>query len=167
MFLNGRITTFSYEDKKMEKVENSYALVPKKELKCVWMTAGLLAYKLCKYGMQCERCPLDWELRNLSETPSLDSVAPQGRKNISAKEMVPPPSGGKGRLGEDFLTEDLSLIKTSGSLFYHPGHTWIKVEKVDEVRIGIDYFLGKIIGKVKVVVLPLSRKRCVQGEPLC
>ena len=151
----------------MEKVENTYALVPKKELKCVWMTAGLLAYKLCKYDMQCERCPLDWELRNLSETPSLDSAAPQGRKNISAKEMGPPPSWGKGRLEEDFLTEDRSLLKTSGSLFYHPGHTWIKVEKVDEVRIGLDYFLGKIIGKVKVVVLPLSRKRYVQGEPLC
>jgi acetyl-CoA synthetase len=53
------------------------------------------------------------------------------------------------------------------NLFYHPGHTWLKVEKADEVRIGIDYLLSKIIGNVKVVVLPLSGSRCFQGEKLC
>jgi glycine cleavage system H protein len=41
------------------------------------------------------------------------------------------------------------------------------VEKADEVRIGLDYFLGRMIGKVKVIVLPLSGRRCLQGENLC
>jgi acetyl-CoA synthetase len=54
-----------------------------------------------------------------------------------------------------------------GSLFYHPGHTWVKVEKADEVRIGLDYFLGKIIGKVKAIVLPLSGRKFAEGENLC
>ncbi len=61
--------------------EESYQLVPKKELKCVWMNAGLLSYKLCKYDLQCEKCPLDWELRNLSSTPSFDSTAFRKVKN--------------------------------------------------------------------------------------
>jgi len=64
-------------------------------------------------------------------------------------------------LGEEFA---LNIRK---SLFYHPGHTWVKVEKADEVRIGIDSFLGKMIGRVKVIVLPLSGGRCLQGENLC
>ncbi len=65
------------------------------------------------------------------------------------------------------MTEDLCRQSIHGSLFYHPGHTWVKVEKADEVRIGVDCFVGKIIGKVKVIVLPLSGRRCLQGETLC
>ena len=150
-----------------QKEESYYQLIPKKELKCVWMTAGLLSYKLCKYDLQCERCPLDWELRNLSSTPSFDSAAPQEVKHISSEETGPTPPLKKEGRGEEFLREDLSLLNIKESLFYHPGHTWIKVEKADEVRIGLDYFLGKMIGKVKVIVLPLSGRRCLQGENLC
>ncbi|MDO9349920.1 MAG: hypothetical protein Q7U55_01625, partial [Deltaproteobacteria bacterium] len=71
--------------------EESYQLIPKKELKCVWMTAGLLSYKLCKYDLQCEKCPLDWELRNLSSTPSFDSIASPEVKNRRPEETGPTP----------------------------------------------------------------------------
>ncbi|MGZ3591567.1 MAG: glycine cleavage system protein H [Thermodesulfobacteriota bacterium] len=151
----------------MDKKKNYYQLIPKKELKCVWMTAGLLSYKLCKYDLQCEKCPLDWELRNQSATPSFHPTASQERGNMGSEEAGPPPSWKKARPTEGFLGEDLSLLNIKRSLFYHPGHTWIEVEKADEVRVGLDHFLGKIIGKVKVVVLPLSGKRCLQGENLC
>ena len=151
----------------MDEKKNYYQLIPKEELKCVWMTAGLLSYKLCKYDLQCEKCPLDLELRNVSATPSFDLAASQERKNINSKEARPTPSWKKESSGGDLLTEDLSRLNINGSLFYHPGHTWVKVEKADEVRIGLDYFLGRMIGKVKVIVLPLSGRRCLQGENLC
>ncbi len=151
----------------MNERKNYYPLIPKEDLKCVWMTAGLLTYKLCKYDLQCEKCPLDWELRNLSATPSHDLTASKGWKKTNSEEARTTPPCRKERSGGDVLTEDLSRLKINGSLFYHPGHTWVKVEKADEVRIGLDYFLGTIIGKVKVIVLPLSGRRCLQGEALC
>jgi len=141
----------------VDEKKNHYQLIPKKELKCVWMTAGLITYKLCKYDLQCEKCPLDWELRNLSATPSAVLIASQ----------PPAPPQRNERSEKDSSTEDLCRLNIHGSLFYHPGHTWVKVEKADEVRIGLDCFLGKIIGKVKVIVLPLSGRRCLQGESLC
>ncbi len=146
----------------MDEKKNYYQLIPKEDLKCVWMTAGLLSYKLCKYDLQCEKCALDWELRNLSTR-----VAPEGWKKINSEKTRPTPRWRKERSGGDVLTEDFSRLSINGSLFYHPGHTWVKVERADEVRIGIDYFLGKIIGKVKVIVLPLSGRRCLHGENLC
>ena len=152
---------------KVDKKKNYYQLIPKEDLKCVWMTAGLLTYKLCKYDLQCEKCPLDWELRNLSAAPTSGSAASQEREQINSEEVRPTPPGRKGSSGWDVLTEDLSRLNINGSLFYPPGHTWVKVEKADEVRIGIDYFLGKIIGKVKVIVLPLSGGRVLQGDTLC
>ena len=46
----------------MKKVEASfpgfYSWMPPEELKCVWMTAGVLTYKLCNRGFDCERCLL-------------------------------------------------------------------------------------------------------------
>jgi len=155
-------------DKKMSgyRKEESYKLISKKELKCVWMTAGLLSYKLCKYDLQCEKCPLDWELRNLSSTPSLDSTASPEAKHRRAGDAGPTPPLEEEEEKEG-AGEDLSHLNIKESLFYHPGHTWVKVEKADEVRIGLDSFLGRIIGKASVVVLPLSGKRGIQGENLC
>jgi glycine cleavage system H protein len=155
------------EGEKVDKKKNYYQLIPKEDLKCVWMTAGLLTYKLCKYNLQCEKCPLDWELRNLSAAPSSGSAASQERRQINSEEARPAVPWRKERSGRVVLTEDLSRSSINGSLFYHPGHTWVKVEKADEVRIGIDSFLGKMIGKVKVIVLPLSGGRFLQGETLC
>jgi glycine cleavage system H protein len=129
--------------------DEGYSIIPKKDLKCIWMTAGLISYKLCKYDLQCDRCPLDWELRNLSSHSSLDPGA-------SGEDQE-----------EECLKSDLSLLSIKESLFYHPGHTWIKVERADEVRVGIDYFLGSLLKKVNVVVLPLSGRRAVQGATLC
>ena len=151
----------------MDNKKNYYQLIPEEDLKCVWMTAGLLSYKLCKYNLQCEKCPLDWELRNLSGAPSHGSAASQERKQINSQPARPAAPRREETPGRVILTEDLSRSTINGSLFYHPGHTWVKVEKADEVRIGIDSFLGKMIGRVKVIVLPLSGGRCLQGEALC
>lgn len=148
--------------------QESSQLIPKKELKCVWMTAGLISYKLCKYDLQCEKCPLDWELRNLSPAPSFGSTTSMEAKHQRPEETGPTPPlerkvEGEGEGGK----EDPSHLNIKESLFYHPGHTWIKVEKADEVRVGIDNFLGGLIGKIDVVVLPLSGRRVIQGETLC
>jgi len=151
----------------VDEKRNYYQLIPKKELKCVWMTAGLLSYKLCKYDLQCEKCPLDWELRNLSATPSVDLAAYREWKGTDSEGTRPTPAWKKEISGGDLLTEDLSRPNIHGSLFYHPGHTWVKVEKADEVRVGLDCFLGKIIEGVKVIVLPLSGRKFSQGESLC
>lgn len=151
----------------MDKKKNYYQLIPEEDLKCVWMTAGLLSYKLCKYNLQCEKCPLDWELRNLSAAPSSGSASSQERKPTNSEEARTTAPRKEERSGRVALAEDLSRSTINGSLFYHPGHTWVKVEKADEVRIGIDSFLGKMVGKVKVIVLPLSGGRFLQGDTLC
>ncbi|MBM4338643.1 MAG: glycine cleavage system protein H [Deltaproteobacteria bacterium] len=154
------------------KIDNSpkkdgYPLIPDQSIKCVWMTAGLISYKLCKYDLQCEKCPLDWELRNLSSAPSFDSTAPPEIKHLKTGEKLTPPPPERDAEEEEGAREDLRRLKIKEDLFYHYRHTWIKVEKGDEVRIGIDRFLGGLIGKATAVILPLSGGRSNQGESLC
>lgn len=38
--------------------------------------------------------------------------------------------------------------------FFHPGHTWAKIEDSGEVSIGVDDFASKLIGKIDSVELP-------------
>ncbi len=146
--------------------QEGYSLISKNDLKCVWMTAGLLTYKLCKYNLQCEKCPLDWELRNLSSTPSFDSTASVGVNQSDLQETLPTPLPNQASEKEPEGVEDRSPLTVRYSLFYHPGHTWVKVEGSEEVRIGIDQFLAATMGKVNAVLLFRSRRRCTQGEIL-
>lgn len=47
--------------------ENDIAQSSDDVLPCVWMTAGLVAYKLCSRNFDCEECPLDMALRGSCE----------------------------------------------------------------------------------------------------
>lgn len=148
-------------DKKIDsrKKDEGYTIIPEKELKCVWMTAGLISYKLCKYNLQCDQCPLDWELRNAS----IENL--EGIKRGSLEKSGLSTSHKNGEKKDQLLKENLFNIKRY--LFYHAGHTWIKVEKADEVRIGIDLLLSRLLRKVQVIILPLPKRRGIYGETLC
>ncbi len=142
-----------------QKADEGYAIFPEKELKCIWMTAGMIAYKLCKYNLQCDRCPLYWELRNVSADLLTDLNSSVGG-DLKIPEQVE---------GIPYIEEkgEEELFNLKEDLFYHPGHTWIKVEKAEEVRIGIDYFLANLLMDIRVVILPLPGRRWIQGEDLC
>ena len=71
--------------------KEGYPLIPDQSVKCIWMTAGLISYKLCKYDLQCEKCPLDWELRNLSPTPSCYSDGSPLEVHLNTGEVTPSP----------------------------------------------------------------------------
>jgi len=136
-------------------------------MKCIWMTAGLISYKLCKYDLQCEKCPLDWELRNLSSSPAMDLKDSSDVKDPETEETLAPPPPARETQKVEGAKEDLRHLRIKENLYYHPGHTWVKVEKTSEVRIGIDHFLAGLMGKVTAVVFSLSGSEVEQGENLC
>ena len=52
------------------------------------------------------------------------------------------------------------------NLRYHPGHTWALSESPNLVRIGIDDFASKLIGKVEGVTLPQRGQWIRQGQKI-
>src|SRR5579871_5479985 len=44
-------------------------------------------------------------------------------------------------------------FEVPANLRYHPGHTWALSESPDRVRVGMDDFAGKLIGKVERIGL--------------
>ena len=57
-------------------------------------------------------------------------------------------------------------FKVPEHLRYHPGHTWALSESPTLVRIGMDEFAAKIIGKVERVTLPQRGQWVRQGQKI-
>ncbi|HUM06208.1 MAG TPA: glycine cleavage system protein H [Terriglobales bacterium] len=52
------------------------------------------------------------------------------------------------------------------TLRYHPGHTWALNESPSLVRVGMDDFASKLIGKVERIVLPQRGQWIRQGQKI-
>jgi glycine cleavage system H protein len=50
-------------------------------------------------------------------------------------------------------------------LFFHPGHTWARMESDDTVTVGIDGFARQLVGSSARFTLPAVGQRVSQGEP--
>jgi glycine cleavage system H lipoate-binding protein len=49
-------------------------------------------------------------------------------------------------------------------LYYHAGHTWLKVEKEDTVRIGLDDFAVRLLGPMDRLEAPLMGKTLTRNR---
>ena len=104
-------------------------------IKCVWMDAGVVDYKLCDRCYDCEHCPFDEALHGQ-------------RVELFNRDESSPLSGC--HLGRD--------------LFYHPSHMWMRVEDGGELRIGIDDFGQRLLGAVYSMTLPPWETEIRGGE---
>ncbi len=120
-------------------------IIPEEEKQCVWMTTGLISYKLCTRDFRCEECIFDQVMR--------DETAVPGRMPAPEAPPVAPP-----------LSTPASSVPVTGALFYHQSHCWAKVEDPEEVRVGINGILAKMVARIKAVVLPRAGGPVVQGQ---
>jgi|GEM_PF-2708506 len=105
------------------------------DMKCVWMTSGIISYKLCSLDFKCEEC-------------AFDRVMHDGTVTDTQFKTTNRP------LTQDVSSVGLSKNRLDGSLFYHKNHCWIKVVNPREVVIGINGILSKLICGIRTVVLP-------------
>jgi glycine cleavage system H protein len=57
------------------------------------------------------------------------------------------------------------FFQVPADLFFHPGHTWVRLEGGDTVTVGISDFAQKLVGPLGRVRLPAVGTALVQGEP--
>jgi len=130
----------------MSAKSTSCPLIPEKERKCIWMSTGLISYKLCDRNYQCESCPFDQAIKN-------EAGGEGGGSFPESTDKWP----------EESLATDPS-VGINGHIFYHPDHCWVKVENPAMVKIGIDNLLAQLIADVKVVILPRAGSFAARGE---
>ena len=57
------------------------------------------------------------------------------------------------------------FFQLPANLFFHPGHTWVRLDGGDRVTIGMSDFAQKLVGPLGRVKLPELGALLVQGEP--
>jgi len=95
---------------------------------CLWMSAGLVSYKLCDRDFDCERCPLDAALRG------------------EPRAALPGPEEGD---GAGSLTAPFHFPDDRR---YGDGHTWARLRGAGEprvARLGLDAFATALAGPVR------------------
>lgn len=111
---------------------------------CVWMCAGLISYKLCERGFDCENCPLDAALRG--------TMCASPRRGGAPLEQ---------RSGPKELPEDR---------LYAPGHLWVQSHAHDDIRVwrvGLDAFAAALIGCATGVTGVQPSWPVHRGERIC
>ncbi len=119
-------------------------------LQCVWMWAGIVDYKLCDRDYECEQCPFDRALRERT------------METVSAKRS-PQSHGERTVLHGLFAREGFLMVE---ALFYHPTHLWARIERRGDVRVGLDDFGQRLLGRIYQVSFPEAGARVIAGHPL-
>ena len=111
--------------------------LPADALPCVWMTAGLVAWKLCDRDFECEHCPLDEALRG--------GARPQRAPVPDAAPAWEFPADRR----------------------YHRLHGWAGELHGGRVRVGLDGFVVRLLDRISSIVLPAPDSRVEQGRIAC
>jgi glycine cleavage system H protein len=105
---------------------------------CIWMTAGLVAYKLCDLDYDCDQCAFDAALQGAT------------REAKAARARLP---WTRWEFRDDRL--------------YHPLHGWVLTLGKERVRYGLDVFASRLLAGVTTVVLPREGTKLLSGRPGC
>ena len=104
--------------------------VPVDNKECIWMSAGVLSYRLCDRDFDCEHCLLDSALH--------------GGKAANSASWIP---GEWGPSGYRLFPQDRH---------FSPNHTWVQELRSTSIRLGIDALVAWLLMEATAVKLPPS-----------
>ncbi|MCP3940737.1 MAG: hypothetical protein GY710_04555 [Desulfobacteraceae bacterium] len=158
---------------------------------CLWMQAGVVKKKDRKNYYDCTTCKYDagmLKMTALGKHPSWqDAMRKRDGRDRTCRHAMTARTGHRtcpmnyncnhcdfDQIFEDTLSPAMSLdsgkiskikgFKLDQSGAFHSGHTWARIEQGGIIRIGMDDFTFKMLGKPDGFDLPLSGKELNQSE---
>lgn len=157
---------------------NGHTIIPEHESHCVWMDAGLVNYKLCTCGFECDACPFDAVMRaqhrTFAQRASADArwaahtpAAAHSEPVVPSTPAPLPAEPNPSSVPETIirLLEPFHAIRTPQDRVYFRSHTWMKTMDDGTVRIGIDEFIARLLAPVSAVALVYVPSHVRQGQP--
>ncbi len=152
---------------------------------CIWMQAGVIDFKNCNNFYDCTTCKYDmgmekkveqgkqrsWQVA-MRNRPALERICRHSLTNRIAKRACAYDYECS-KCDFDQFFEDVWTAKAKPvpyevqeikgfdvpmGYYFHNGHTWAKIESGGYVRVGMDDFALKLLGKADALDLPLMGK---------
>jgi len=158
---------------------------------CLWMQAGVIKNKDCTNYYDCTTCKYDkgmvkavakgkkisWQAA-MRKRPALDRVCRHSLTNRIANRACAYDyecaSCDFDQYFEEVYTQKFrssfgSVQQIKGfdvpdNYYFHNGHAWARIESGGNIRIGLDDFALKVLGKADAFDLPLMGKELDQGK---
>jgi glycine cleavage system H lipoate-binding protein len=159
---------------------------------CVWMQAGTVKFKNCSNFYDCATCTYDHAMAEKVKSgkqmswqgvmrlrPEMDRVCRHSLTGRIAKRACAY-NYECATCDFDQFFEDVWSAKTAGAPaemqrirgfdvaldhYFHDGHTWARIESGGAIRVGMDDFALKLLGKADGYDLPLMGKELNPGKP--
>jgi len=159
---------------------------------CIWMQAGVAKFKNCNNFYDCSTCKYDLGMQKqvakgkqiswqdaMRKRPDLDRTC-RHSLTLRIENRACAYDYQCGSCDFDQYFEDVWTPKTGVMPFemkqvkgfdmpidchFHNGHTWARIESGGNIRIGLDDFSLKLLGKADGFDLPLMGKELDQGAP--
>jgi glycine cleavage system H protein len=117
--------------------------------RCIWMTAGVISFKLCPLDYDCEHCDFDQVMRSqVKSSREKSRVRP-------ARSETPAPL---------FFT--FSAGEVDQDLYLHPTHLWVRQLEEEKWKVGIDNLLAYVLPTATKVELNRPGTRMLQNQLL-
>ena len=149
----------------MEELPTKNTGLSRNDDSCIWMNAGLVAYKLCDREFNCEECPVDDLMRKesaLNDKPPLASI--HAMHEAVEKEHLNTPKQHFERSLEDFFQPLLS-VQLPTDRRYTRGHMWVQNDTSSTATIGVDHIGAYYLQPIVSVVLPQTPSRIEYNSP--
>lgn len=157
---------------------------------CIWMQAGLVGFKDCNNFYDCTTCRYDLGMCKKVEKGNQISWQDAMRKRPDINRICRHSLTGRiekrscaydyecSKCDFDQFFEDVWTTKNKTvpeearhikgfdvpeGYYFHDGHTWARIESGGYIRIGLDDFSLKLLGKADTLDLPLMGKTFDQG----
>ncbi len=114
--------------------------------RCVWMSAGIINYKLCDRDFQCEDCEFNKAMQGMLPKSRIDN--PIFNKEKTKRDDA------TSLLISRYLYSLFFDCTIHLDRFYHPSHFWFIAESENLIKIGIDKTVIKIIEPAEKIILP-------------
>ena len=110
--------------------------LPASRRKCRYMITGEVNRKICPNAYECGTCSFDQMMRSriLSEPLSVQ------------------------------VAREISGFKVADGFYYHDGHTWARPDYGGQVRVGLDDFIQKTLGRLGGIEPPAVGQELKRGE---
>jgi glycine cleavage system H protein len=131
------------------------------DLKCIWMLAGVVNYRLCEHEYGCENCELDRVLRgdhpeNAPATRLAAGLATLQPVSVSLKAAH--------QMAQRYLMALVRNCQIHLDRDYHPSQLWTQIEADDILSVGIDHFVLKLVEPAAQIILPEVGKTYRAGQ---
>jgi glycine cleavage system H lipoate-binding protein len=157
---------------------------------CLWMQAGVAGFKSCNNFYDCTSCKYDLGMKAQVQKGKLSSWQDAMRRRPPLERICRHSLTNRipcrlcaydfkcATCDFDQFFEDVLSTKTTTfpadmmqvkgfnvplDYYFHNGHTWARVESGGYIRIGLDDFALKLLGKADALDLPLTGKELNQG----